>query len=210
MKLNSPLPPRMRALPIDPVRDVPVPWFVAWVDGKPEWRAADEQKLVKAIKERRCWVCGEVLGRYLTFVLGPMCGINRISAEPPCHKDCAEFSAQNCPFLLKPAMERRTDEALEKLPIQDAPGVMLKRNPGVTLLWTTRTYRLVNAGRGVLFKIGDPEETFWWCQGRAATRAEIMASVESGLPLLQESCAGPDDLKTLSEMKEKFMPLVPA
>jgi hypothetical protein len=34
-----------------------------------------------------------------SFVVGPMCGINRNSAEPPSHKECAQWSARNCPFL---------------------------------------------------------------------------------------------------------------
>lgn len=73
------IPARIQNLPVDPVRKFPVPWFVAWVDGKPEFRAADQRKLVIAIQEKRCWVCGEPLGRFMTFVVGPMCGLNRTS-----------------------------------------------------------------------------------------------------------------------------------
>lgn len=29
----------------------------------------------------------------MTFVVGPMCELNRISGEPPSHRECAEFSA---------------------------------------------------------------------------------------------------------------------
>src|SRR5580692_7475343 len=99
----STLPRRMTALPIDE-RGYPVPWFVDWIDGKPEFRAMDPRKFVRAIKEKLCWVCGQRLGVNVCFVAGPMCGINRTSSEPPSHRECAVWSAQNCPFLNNPRM----------------------------------------------------------------------------------------------------------
>ena len=58
------LPLRLRKLPLDP-RGYPVPWFVAWVDGVPEFRAVDGRKFVQAVRAKLCWVCGEPLGRWL-------------------------------------------------------------------------------------------------------------------------------------------------
>src|SRR6266478_9619881 len=81
------LPRRMRSLPLDE-RGYPVPWFVAWVDGKPEFRASSREKFRDAVKKRLCWVCGEQLGVYMVFVAGCMCGINRTTSEPPCHLVC--------------------------------------------------------------------------------------------------------------------------
>src|SRR4051812_13821199 len=100
-----PMPPSIAALPRDH-RGYPVPWFVAWSEGRPIFPAADPQKLVRAIRERRCWVCGDLLTRYLAFVVGPMCTVNRVSAEPPSHLKCAEFSTRACPFLTRPKMKR--------------------------------------------------------------------------------------------------------
>src|SRR5262245_17055942 len=102
-------PARVKRLPVDESRGFPTPWFVVWVDpdgqrcepgeGKPEFRLADAAKYSKAIRESLCWVCGDKLGRRVYFVIGPMCTINRRSSDPPCHRDCAVFSAQACPFL---------------------------------------------------------------------------------------------------------------
>src|SRR6516164_3611940 len=97
----EPLPDKLKHLPIDE-RGYPVPWFVDWVDGKPEFRAMDGRKFRDAIKKRLCWVCGDRLGINLAFLAGPMCGINRTSAEPPSHYICAAWSARNCPFLNNP------------------------------------------------------------------------------------------------------------
>lgn len=178
-----PLPRRLQHLPV--VRGYPVPWFVAWIDGVPDFRISDRQKWHRAIRERRCWVCGEALGVHLAFVIGPMCGINRTTTEPPCHLACAVWSARACPFLARPHARRRdVDEAIE---VHQPGGTPLLRNPGVTLIWITRTYRLFDDGRGnPLIEIGLADAVQWWAEGRAATREEVQRSVESGYPALLE------------------------
>ena len=184
----EPLPSRLQTLPLD-ARGYPVPWFVAWENGRPEFRAMDAQKWSRAVKEKRCWVCGGFLGRWLTFTIGPMCGINRTTAEPPSHTECAEWSARNCPFLSRPHMVRREDEVINAetaLNLRQAGNPIL-RNPGVTLLWTTRTYKVFNDGRGnPLIEVGDPAEVKWYSQGRPATREEVHHSIVTGLPFLHQ------------------------
>lgn len=206
----EPLPARLQVLPV--ARGYPVPWFVAWIDGGPEFRMVEAGKRDKAIIERRCWVCGDHLGRYMTFVLGPMCGINRTSAEPPCHLECAQWSARNCPFLSRPNMERREDEFTAQA--SPVPGFMIRRNPGVTLLWTTRSYDLFDDGKGgVLLSIGDPTCLEWYAKGRPATRDEVVESVLTGLPILTDIAAqeGPDALLDLERratwLESQYPPL---
>lgn len=178
------IPRFMTALPIDE-RGYPVPWFVDWFNGKPEFRAASQKKLVTAINQRRCWTCGSRLFGEEVFVIGPMCAVNRISGEPPSHRECALFAATACPFLTKPQMVRReNDLPAEKL---EPAGIPIRRNPGVTLLWYTRHHRIMEVPNGVLFQIGRPFKTEWYARGRPATRAEVMESIESGLPALREA-----------------------
>jgi len=178
------LPARIKALPVDE-RGYPVPWFVSWVDGKPEFRAMDGEKLVRAVKEKRCWVCGQPLGKFLTFVIGPMCAINRISPEPPSHRDCAIFSARACPFLSKPQMVRRMNDLPEE--ISDHGAASIKRNPGVCLVWITNSYKTEQIETGILFKVGIPLGVICYAQGRLATPGEIRHSIETGLPLLMQA-----------------------
>ena len=177
------LPPQMRSLPVD-ARGYPVPWFVQWIDGVPDHRIVDSRKFPLAIRGRRCWICGKPLGHQLsTFVVGPMCAVNRISSEPPSHEACATFAAKACPFLTRPHAKRR-DANLPEDSTEPA-GVMLKRNPGVTLLWTCRKYTVLpQRGGGVLFDIGHPVRVHAFAEGRRATSLEIAESIESGLPLL--------------------------
>jgi len=182
----EPMPGRMTSLPIDD-RGFPVPWFVAWQDGKPEFRAMDGVKFLRAIREKLCWVCGNKLGVNVCFVAGPMCGINRTSAEPPSHVDCARWSARNCPFLSNPRQVRREDEILNNANLREnSAGLALTRNPGVAMLWITRQFEIFNDGaRKLLIQMGEPDSVEWWACGKPATRQQVQASIESGLPNLE-------------------------
>ena len=222
------LPRRMQNLPLDS-RGYPVPWFVQWVVPKdggefdcveygtpgavPEFRAMDAHKWVQALKENRCWVCGQSMGVYKTFVVGPMCGINRTTAEPPNHKDCAEWSAENCPFLVRPQMVRRQHEDLiAQGALQSVGGNALTRNPGVTLLWTTKRFKVWSPAPGQrLIEMGEPTEVRFYTEGRAATREEVEASVAGGYPSLLETAeqqdreeGGHDSVKALEQSVVKF------
>lgn len=197
----EPRPDRLIKLPL--YRGYPVPWFVAWQDAAgvicqagapgavPEFRCMDGAKWKLAVERRRCWVCGEPLGVWLTFVIGPMCGINRVTAEPPCHHECAVWSARNCPFLSKPHMVRRENDLPEAQKPQ--PGFAIMRNPGVTLLWTTRGYHLFGDGKGgKLIRIDSADRVEWYAEGRLATRAAVAHSVATGLPALMELAEAQD------------------
>lgn len=218
-----PLPRRMRSLPIDE-RGYPVPWFVQWVEGegdamkemppgqgRPDFRIMDGFKWRLAVRDKLCWTCGQRLGKLYAFLIGPMCAVNRVSGEPPSHLDCAEFSAIECPFLSRPKAQRR--EA--GLPEDGKPigGIMIARNPGVSLVWMTKSYTVEDDGMGgKVIRIGPPLNLEWFAEGRKATRAEILASIDSGLPLLQEVAAkdGPEASLELGRQIAVAMELVPA
>ncbi len=206
---SHPLPPRIAALPPDP-RGYPVPWFVEWVDGVPDFRVVSALKIGRALVAELCWVCGRPLGRFRAFVIGPMCAVNRVSAEPPSHRDCAEFSARACPFLSNPDAPRRTTRMPDG--VGDLPGLAIKRNPGVTLVWVTHDFQVERADGGVLFRLGPPAETLWYARGRPATRAEVLASIESGLPVLRSVAEkeGAAAVRALGDMVELAMTYVPA
>jgi hypothetical protein len=206
---NIPIPPRMQHLPISP-KGFPVPWFVAVVNGEWDFRVIGPGKVAAAHNHRKCWLCGGTLGRHLVFTIGPMCSVNRVSAEPPSHLACAEYAARACPFLSRPKMRRNEVDMPEDH--QNPTGIMIKRNPGVTALWVTRNYKLMRAGDGVLFTIGEPEDVYWYAEGRTATRAEVMASISSGLPLLEAEAIkdGPEAMEELLECFARSLLLLPA
>jgi len=214
-----PAPPhRIARLPKDE-RGYPVPRFVEWLkDGraarcteqgaKPDFRYARADFRNSAFTHGYCWVCGELTGVHKVYAIGPMCVINRVTQEPSCHRDCAEYAVKACPFLLRPRMKRLpTDE--------DAPrnvaGIMIDRNPGCTCLYETKDARAFDAGNGWLIRLGEPDRVDWWCEGRQATRAEVEASIDSGYPILFAMAKkdGPDAVEELIALADKAMKLLP-
>lgn len=200
--LPLPIPDRLSRLPTDE-RGYPIPFFVATIDGKIDFRIADRAKWERCVTGNLCWVCGETLGAYKAFVVGPMCVINRTSADPPSHKDCAEWSVLACPFLTKPGMVRREDEVTEKLKAQPQAGVMIERNPGVAAIWVTKDFEVFDDGKGgKLLEFKQPESVTFWKEGRLAKEDEIFESVMSGLPQLM---AQVDCFDALADIGNRIM-----
>jgi hypothetical protein len=215
------VPTRMRKLPIAP-NGFLVPFFVAWLkdgkhttygEGEPDFRVigqmpTGEGKISYCHRLHRCWLCGEPVGRFSSFVVGPMCTVNRISSEPPSHLDCSLFAARVCPFLTKPRMRRNEKDLPEG---GTTAGIPIERNPGVTAVWTTEKYSLVRVHNGVLFNIGEPHSVRWFCEGRYATHGEVMASIDGGLPLLQQMAEkdGPEAVVQLNAMHTQALLLLP-
>jgi hypothetical protein len=204
------IPPRIAKLPIDE-RGFPVPRFVEWIDGKPDFRVVDSRFLARAVQQRHCWLCGEPLGKYMAFTIGPMCMINRVNSEPPSHLECAQFAARACPFLTQPLRKRNERDLPENG--QQPGGIHLKRNPGCCVVWVTRSYQPFRPfNGGMLFRIGDPVRLEWYAHGRTATCEEITESIESGLPLLRKVAIdeGPRAVADFERQVEIGLALVPA
>ena len=179
------MPENIRRLPVDPERGYPVPYFVRWLKGKPEFRLVDPVKLVRCIRGRACWICGCPLSKDApaSFVSGPLMAVTRASSEPPSHLECARFAAKACPFLAIPKMDRRPDNSP---PSKDPPGLMVKRNPGVVLIWTSE-WTLQRVEHGVLFIVSDPVSFEFWREGRPASRDEFMESLDEGMTLAKQA-----------------------
>src|SRR5712691_10615834 len=81
-------PGRITRLPRNKV-GYPVPWFAARIDGQPDFRVIRPGGIQIALRQKLCWTCGIPFLRQedRAFVIGPMCAVNRVSAEPPSHED---------------------------------------------------------------------------------------------------------------------------
>jgi hypothetical protein len=204
-------PPSIRALPRDD-RGFPVPYFVEYIDGKPDFRVLNPHRMARCIRHSLCWICGKPLGRMKAFTIGPMCSVNRISAEPPAHPICAAFAAKACPFLSHPLAKRPgTEDLKERFGEPTAPGVMLSHNPGVTLVWQCLRYGINRQHDGILFDIGPPARCAWFREGREATRQEVLDSFDLGLPTLRRLAEeeGPHAVAELDVRLDRAMQLIP-
>lgn len=189
MTHTIPLPPNMPSSMRSNLRrdDVgrPVPFFVEWVDGKPDFRIMNHANLHRAINERLCWVCGRKLTRGVgTFVAGPMCVVNHTSAEPPSHAGCAEWSAKACPFLTTPKKVRRESNLPEE--VENPAGIMIARNPGVAALIESDRWHVWRPPSGGLLWDFRIMKVRWFAEGREATNDEVLTSVETGIGALLE------------------------
>lgn len=63
----------------------------------------------------------------------------------------------------------------------------------------------------MLLEVGDPERVEFFTEGRAAKHDEIMASISSGLPALQQLAEreGPEAVAELQAQYDKAMELIP-
>lgn len=210
VQLPPDMPKAMQRLERDEVGR-PIPYFVEYIDGKPDFRVMSAVHFRKAIQEGRCWVCG---GRMLNaaqkvFVAGPMCLINGTSAEPPSHMACAEWSAKACPFLVNPNKVRREGNLPDEAEV--SAGIMIARNPGVTALIAARRWWTQPHGGSMLIRFDQVTSVRWFCEGREATRDEVAYSIGGGLPELvrMAQAEGPEAERQLGVMyadAQKWLP----
>lgn len=112
MKLTTEIPDRMKHLRIDE-RGYPIPYFVPFVDGKPDFRYQDAKKQKTAMDRKLCGVCGgRLLAKQFWFISGPIGLHNKTHSDAPMHEECARFSMHVCPHLQYLKSERRSDETM--------------------------------------------------------------------------------------------------
>lgn len=198
----------MRGRPLSD-KGYPVPYFVAWIDGKPDFRVIDPVRMSKCVREHRCWLCGLPLPKkHTVFVIGPMCLVNRISSEPPSHWECARYAVRACPFLVRPKAHRR--EANLPADTSHAAGLPIARNPGVIALWQCSTWERLPV-KGTLFGVGEPESIEFWTEGREARADEVAESFWSGVDILQKDAekGGAANAVHLAWLVDRALPLLP-
>jgi hypothetical protein len=77
----------------------PVPFVAKWIDGKPDFRVVDPEKIERCVNEKLCAICGVRLGEFCWFIGGELCKANGLFVDPAMHEHCTEFSTRACAFL---------------------------------------------------------------------------------------------------------------
>lgn len=104
------IPKFLEHLPTDK-RGYPIPYFVPIVNGVPEFKYADNNKHLEALKHKKCCICGKKLfNKSYWFISGPMGFENGVDSHSPMHEECARFSLKVCPHLFYEHSERKTDD----------------------------------------------------------------------------------------------------
>jgi hypothetical protein len=97
MPESIPIPDTAKDRPL--YQDLLVPYTVRWFDGIPDFKVSDEKAIFRCVRNRLCGLCGKKLGRYMTFIGGPLSMHNKLFTDPAMHRLCAEYALQVCPFL---------------------------------------------------------------------------------------------------------------
>lgn len=114
MSFNLLIPKELSHLKIDS-RGYPIPYFVSEINGKPEFRFIQPERLEMIISRKVCHICGKKLpDDFFYFISGPMGLQNRISTDAAMHRVCAEFSLRACPHMYLQRAERRDNDELAK------------------------------------------------------------------------------------------------
>jgi hypothetical protein len=71
----------MKELPLDP-RGYAIPYFVKWLDGKPDFRISDMDRVYACVTRHLCMICGKKMPSQAVYVLGPISAVTRTNDEP--------------------------------------------------------------------------------------------------------------------------------
>lgn len=166
MALVFDIPKELSHLKIDP-RGYPIPYFVSWIEGKPEFRFLDHKRQEMIIAKGVCHICGKKLNKDYNYVIsGPVGYQNRISSDAAMHRICAEFSLRACPHLYLQKAERRENDELGKM-VAAAPSVVIKDKPPVLLLVKVSKWKsVVHEGSTYLKYTPHSYETYHYVKNR--------------------------------------------
>lgn len=162
-----------------------MPWYAAWVGGRPDYRIVLPEKIREALQFELCWICGTTLGRFSAFLISPAAAVTRETNAPPAHASCAEYAVRVVPTGLP-----------------------------VAVVWVTLRFDIWFPTRheGPVIRIGDPVDVFWFARGQRACRHEAIEALALGLPELRQRAmqAGPTAVVILDHQISQAKALIPA
>lgn len=209
MKLIAPVPPRMASLAVDH-RGYPVPYFVKIINGEPDFRVLDLDRLYRCANLDLCQICGTKHDKIVWFVAGPTFVMNQSSAEPPMHRECAEYALKTCPFMLYPKAERAKKALPEDAGFNYSLGnVVLKKPPVFAMCGTEHYSTSCNEERGLYFQAGDFVEVDWWAAGLKVGRGQALEGLLLSTQQIKDRVfqGGDSDLLTqLLEEAKRWLP----
>ena len=136
-------------------RGYPIPFFVGYIDGKPDFRLLDAKKQVICFEQKLCSVCGKKLFKdSLFFISGPQGLSNAISTDPGMHRDCAEYSMKFCPHLYFEKSERRETGEVYQLAKMNTDQAVIVAKPNELFVIKADKYWKVPNPQGGGFYIG--------------------------------------------------------
>ena len=172
-------------------RGYPIPWNVTrGTDGHPFFIINDDRKAFRALREGRCQICGEYLGRWRWLTGGPLSAFDPHGCyfDLPGHKDCIEYALQVCPYLAMPRYLRLTDSIAhaDKLPPEQRiliDETIIPERPEVMVAVCAQKIELLD--RGGLQPYLKPVQPFddwtYWRHGERIGEAQALPYLRAAL-----------------------------
>jgi hypothetical protein len=154
------MPANVALLPKDS-RGYPIPYTVAYVEGKPDFTVVDPKKWARALKFGYCGVCGKPNYGRKWFIGGPACHVNRLFFDHPMHEECARYAMVVCPYLAIPKMGHRKEIPEGMVEVSAASS----EKPDRFMLARAKSVSSVRYGDDVLLKASPWEHVEWWVGG---------------------------------------------
>ena len=147
---DVPMPERIARLERDS-RGYPIFYAIQQDDGGHSFKGVVQDRMIECAQHKLCGICGQKLDYWIAFAGGPLSVKNRAFTEPPMHKECLEYAAQVCPYILRGGWDRSRTERAEQAKTDDPDGTMA---PSDTYLFLTRGFdvRLNSTGRYLIFR----------------------------------------------------------
>jgi hypothetical protein len=145
-----PMPPQIAKLPRDH-RGYPIFKMVTYPDGGHNFTGQSGDTVIECVEKKLCAICGEELGPVVAF-LGPI-GIfdveRRNVSDPPMHRECVEYAARVCPFILMGGWDREGKKGWN--PEHSPEGTVGAERPGKLVMLIVDEYAVYWSQEGQPF-----------------------------------------------------------
>lgn len=154
-------------------KGLPVTYTTLVVDGVPNFRAIDSDKVWEVKDKKKCSICGEPLDYWIAFMVSEKEAESRYVFDNPNHEDCLRYAFNVCPFLyyskatysdVKKVQDKMEDAGIKFVSAHPDRDVSLDRPPKLGI-YITRDYKnVINKGYRVC-KVGKAQK-IEWIEGR--------------------------------------------
>ncbi|GLH30150.1 hypothetical protein WSS15_28000 [Acetobacter pasteurianus] len=161
---------------------LPIPKFATWEGDKPNLTVMNRDFFGTALRNKLCWICGQKMGRFASFVGGPKSTASKCFVEPPMHRDCAEFAMQVCPYLVTGNNERKN----KLTPLEEKQHRSAGTDPDNPIIFgmsISNDWHFIS-GENCFF-LKNVAEVIWWKHGKLASSKEAEKAVLEGEQAVQ-------------------------
>lgn len=102
---------------------------------RPVWGQLDRTRLLTALVDRLCQICGDPLEDPAVLYLRPADYLRGIAVEPATHRDCGGYSTRVCPMLVTRRFTNSEATSLQNPSTVRSPGAYSTRGFGNRWSW---------------------------------------------------------------------------